>query len=93
MPRIRCHPGELLREEYLAPLKMSARELAAAIDVPANRISEIVRERRSVTADTALRLGRYFNTDPRFWLNAQVAHDLSKAERQVDLTGISSRTA
>jgi addiction module HigA family antidote len=79
MPRIRTHPGEILREEYLAPLKMSARELVRAISVPANRISEIVRERRGVTADTALRLGCYFNTDPRFWLNAQVAHDRPRA--------------
>ena len=93
MPRIRTHPGEILREEYLAPLKMSARELAGAIGVPANRISEIVRERRGVTADTALRLGRYFNTDPRFWLNAQVAHDLSKAESEVDLSTIPIRAA
>jgi len=64
-----------------------------AIGVPANRISEIVPERRSVTADTALRLARYFNTDPRFWLNAQVAHDLSKAESEVDLSGIPSHAA
>jgi antitoxin HigA-1 len=88
MPRIRTHPGEILREEYLAPLEMSARELAAAIGVPANRISELVRERRGMTADTALRLARYFDTDPRFWLNAQVAYDLSKAESETDYSVI-----
>ena len=76
--RIRTHPGAVLREEYLRPLGMSARALAEAIGVPANRLSEIERERRGITADTALRLGRYFGTDGRFWINLQVAHDLSK---------------
>jgi addiction module HigA family antidote len=79
MARVRTHPGEVLREEYLAPLGLSAHQLAEAIDVPANRISEIVRENRSVTADTALRLAKHFNTTPEFWLNLQTAHDLSKA--------------
>jgi addiction module HigA family antidote len=78
--RIRTHPGEVLREEYLKPLGMSARALAEAIGVPPNRLSEIVRERRGITADTALRLGRYLGTDALFWINLQVAHDLSKAE-------------
>jgi addiction module HigA family antidote len=91
MPRVRTHPGEILREKYLAPLKMSARELAAAIGVPTNRISEIVRERRGITADTALRLGRYFDTDPRFWLNAQVAYDLSRAASETDYSAIPNR--
>jgi len=80
MPRLRTHPGEVLREEYLVPLGLSARALAKALDVPANRVSEIVRGTRDVSADTAIRLGRYFGTDPRFWLNLQAAHDLSKAE-------------
>ncbi len=79
MARVRTHPGEILREEYLAPLGMSSHELADALEVPANRISEIVREARSVTADTALRLAEHFNTTPEFWLNAQMAYDLSKA--------------
>ena len=78
MPRVRTHPGEILASEYLEPLGLSARALAAEISVPANRLSEIVGGRRSVTADTAIRLGRYFKTDPRFWLNLQIAHDLSK---------------
>jgi addiction module HigA family antidote len=80
MPRVRTHPGEVLKEEFLAPLGMSARQVADAIGVPANRISDIVRERRSVTADTALRLAEHFDTTPQFWLNLQMAHDLSKAE-------------
>jgi addiction module HigA family antidote len=66
--RLRTHPGEVLREEYLVPLGMSARTLAKALGVPANRVSEIVRGTRDVSADTAIRLGRYFGTDPRFWL-------------------------
>jgi antitoxin HigA-1 len=79
MARVRTHPGEVLREEFLAPLGMSSHQLAEAIDVPANRVSEIVREARSVTADTALRLAEHFKTTPEFWLNLQTAHDLSKA--------------
>src|SRR6266436_5746976 len=81
MARLRTHPGEVLREEYLVPLGLSARALAKALDVPANRLTEIMRGTRDVTADTAIRLGRYFGTDPRFWLNLQAAHDLSKAEK------------
>ncbi|MGE3646384.1 MAG: HigA family addiction module antitoxin [Beijerinckiaceae bacterium] len=80
MPRIRTHPGSILKTEYLEPLEMSARALASELDVPANRISEILRGRRDISADTALRLARYFDTDPLFWLNMQTAHDLSKAE-------------
>lgn len=83
-PRIKTHPGEILREEYLVPLSMSARELAVAIDVPANRITELIRGRRGVSADTALRLARYFRTTPQFWLNLQTAHDLSAATAATD---------
>ena len=93
MPRVRSHPGEILREEYLTPLDMSARQLAETLSVPANRISDIVRERRGVSADTAIRLGRYFGTDPRFWLNLQLAHDLSKAEAETDYSKIPTRAA
>jgi addiction module HigA family antidote len=74
------HPGEILREEFLAPLKMSANALAAAISVPANRVSTIAIGKRAVTADTALRLARFFGTTPEFWLNLQQAHDLRVAE-------------
>ncbi|HXL12481.1 MAG TPA: HigA family addiction module antitoxin [Bradyrhizobium sp.] len=81
MARLRTHPGEVLREEYLVPLGLSARALAKELDVPPNRLTEIMRGTRDVTADTAIRLGRYFGTDPRFWLNLQAAYDLSEAER------------
>ena len=81
MARLRTHPGEVLREECLVPLGPSARALARALDVPANRLTEIMRGTRDVSADTAIRLGRYFGTDPRFWLNLQTAHDLSEAEK------------
>lgn len=93
MPRIRAHPGEILREEFLVPLGMSARQLAEKLGVPANRMSEIAREHRAISADTAIRLGRYFGTTPQFWLNAQTAHDLSKAESEMDYSGIPTRAA
>jgi antitoxin HigA-1 len=92
-PRVHTHPGEILREEYLVPLEISAREVAKAIGVPPNRLSDIVRGRRGVTADSALRLGRYFGTDARFLLNLQTAHDLSKAEAEVDLSKVPRRAA
>ena len=91
--RVRTHPGEVLREEFLVPLGLSARQLADAIHVPGNRVSDILRERRSVTADTALRLGRYFGTSAEFWLNLQLAHDLSRAEAETDYSGIPERAA
>ena len=75
--RLKTHPGEVLREEFLAPLGLSANALATALRVPVTRISEIIHERRAVTADTALRLGRYFGTSPEFWMNLQQAYDLS----------------
>jgi antitoxin HigA-1 len=74
------HPGEILREDYLVPLGMTATALAKALNVPAPRINDIVRERRSVTADTAMRLARYFGGDARSWLNLQAAYDLRVAE-------------
>jgi len=80
MTRLRTHPGEVLREEYLIPLRMSARALGKELGVPPNRITEIMRGERDVSADTAIRLGRYFHTDPRVWLNLQSAYDLSKAQ-------------
>ena len=74
------HPGEILREDYLAPLGMTATALAKSLNVPAARINDIVRERRAVTADTAMRLARYFGGDARSWLNLQAAYDLRVAE-------------
>jgi addiction module HigA family antidote len=76
------HPGEVLREEYLIPLGLTATALAKALNVPAQRINDIVREKRSVTADTAMRLARYFGGDARSWLNLQAAHALRVAEIQ-----------
>ena len=74
------HPGEVLREDYLVPLEMSANALAKALNVPAPRVNDIVRERRRVSADTAMRLARYFGGDARSWLNLQAAYDLRVAE-------------
>jgi antitoxin HigA-1 len=82
------HPGEILREEFLKPLDMSARKLADAIGVPHNRVSAIVAGEREVTPDTALRLGRAFDMSPEFWLNLQQTHDLRVAEGKVELCGI-----
>jgi antitoxin HigA-1 len=81
MPRIRTHPGEVLREEFMKPLGLSANALALALRVPATRIGDILRtdKPRSVSADTAIRLARYFGTSPEFWLNLQSAYDLSLA--------------
>lgn len=76
------HPGEVLREEFLVPLGMSAHALALDLKVPAPRINDIVRERRAVTPDTALRLARYFGNTPQFWLNLQTSYDLKIAERK-----------
>ena len=73
------HPGEILREEYLAPLEMSAHALSMALHVPAPRIHDIVRERRAITPDTALRLARYFDTTAQFWLNLPSSFDLKQA--------------
>jgi addiction module HigA family antidote len=88
MARISTHPGEVLRAEYLEPFGMSSRALAEAVGVPPNRVTDIIRGHRSVTADTALRLARYFRTDPRFWLNLQTAHDLSKAAADTDYSKV-----
>jgi len=77
------HPGEILREEYLIPLGMSAHALALELKVPAPRINDIVRERRAITPDTALRLARYFCTTPEFWLNLQTAYALKIAQQEI----------
>ena len=74
------HPGEILREEYLVPLNMSPHALAIGLRAPASRINDIVRERRAVTPDTALRLARCFGTTAQFWLNLQSSFDLKRAE-------------
>jgi len=74
------HPGEILREDFLVPLGMSGSALGKALNVPSARVNDIIRERRSVTADTAMRLARYFGGDARSWLNLQAAYDLRVAE-------------
>lgn len=79
MPRIRNHPGEMLRAE-LGARGMSANQLALALRVPANRITAILRGERAVTAETAIRLGRFLGTGAAFWMNLQTAHDLSVVE-------------
>ena len=70
------HPGEILLEEFLGPLGVSQYKLAKAVDVPARRINEIVHGQRRISADTALRLARYFGTSERFWINLQARYDL-----------------
>ena len=86
MPPI--HPGEILREEFMVPLGLSANALAIALRVPAPRINDIARERRGITADTALRLSRYFGNSAEFWLGLQADYDLKlariEAGKQID---------
>ena len=77
------HPGEILREDFLKPLDMSVNALSKALHVPPSRMNDIVLERRGVTADTALRLTRYFGGDPQFWLNLQQDYDLKMAQKLV----------
>ena len=82
-PGWNIHPGELLREEFMRPLKMTYYELAKRIHVPAPRINDIVLEKRGITADTAVRLGRFVGTSPEFWMNAQSFYELRKATRRL----------
>ena len=76
------HPGEILREEFMKPMGISQNALALALRVPATRIGEIVNERRSISADTALRLAKYFNTTSDFWMNLQTNYDLKIALKE-----------
>ena len=80
------HPGEILREDFLIPLNMSVNALALALKVPASRIHEIVKERRSISADTAARLARYFGGDAASWLNLQVIYDLKTLSNREEIT-------
>ncbi len=77
------HPGEILLEEFLKPMGLSQNKVALAIGVPARRINEIVLGKRRITADTALRLGRYFNMSPQFWLGLQMDYDLDVTEDEL----------
>ena len=76
------HPGEVLREEFLEPLKMTPHALAVALRVPASRVNDIALERRAITADTAARLSRYFGVTAEFWMNLQAAYDLKTLDRK-----------
>lgn len=84
------HPGEILREEFLVPLKMSAGALAKRLGVPRTRIERLASEQTGVTPDTALRLGKFFNTTPEFWMTLQASHDLKvhAASLEADLAAI-----
>jgi addiction module HigA family antidote len=86
LQRVTTHPGEMLREEFLIPLGISQNALAIKLRVPATRIGEIVKGKRAITPDTALRLARFFGNSPEFWLNLQQMHDLSKARLDLKKT-------
>jgi len=77
------HPGEILREDFLQPMELSANRLALDLHVPVTRITDILRGRRTITADTALRLARYFGTGPQFWLNLQRDYEIEVAEDEL----------
>lgn len=80
---VAIHPGEFLLEDFMKPLGLSANALSIALRVPVTRISEIVRERRGITADTAMRLSQYFGTTPDFWMNMQKAYELGIARKEL----------
>ncbi len=82
-PSWRIHPGEILREEYLKPMNLSATAAARALHVSVPTVNEIVRERRAITAEMAVRLARFFRTTEQFWLNLQAAYDLSVAAERL----------
>ena len=77
------HPGEILLEDFMKPMGITARQLAADIDVSPSRISEIIHGSRPITADTALRLGLFFSMEPRFWFNLQSEYDMRMAKRNL----------
>ncbi len=94
-PHWSLHPGEILREEFLKPMDISAYELAKRLHVPAPRVNDIVLERRGISADTAVRLSRFFGTTEQFWLNLQAAYEISrvKAVRAAEIERIQPRAA
>ena len=77
------HPGEILKNEYLLPLKLSVNKLSMLLHISAPRLNDIVRERRGISSDTALRLARFFNTSAQFWLNLQTSYDLKQTEIKI----------
>jgi addiction module HigA family antidote len=92
-PHWKVHPGEILREEFLKPLGISAYELAKRLHVPAPRVNDIVLERRGISAGTAVRLSRFFGTTEQFWLNLQGAYEISRvmAEEAAEIERIQPR--
>ena len=78
------HPGEMLQEEFMKPLNLNARQLSKLLSVPSPRINDILLEKRSITADTALRLAHYFGTTARFWMNLQATYELKNAEKEIN---------
>lgn len=95
IPNWRVHPGEILREEFLKPLGMSAYELAKRLRVPVPRVNDIVLQKRGISADTAVRLSRLFGTTDQFWLNLQSAYEISrvKAEKSEEIERIKPMAA
>lgn len=87
------HPGEILKEEFMKPLGLTAYRLAKDLDVPAPRVNDVILGKRSITADTAVRLGAYFGLPPLFWMNLQADYDLRLAESGIDLKKIKTRKA
>ena len=85
-PSWKMHPGEILREEFLKPMGMSASELARSLHVPAPRINDIVLERRGITADTAVRLARFFGMSEEFWMNLQLQYEVRAARQRLRRT-------
>lgn len=88
-----CHPGEILKHEFLEPLGVSAIGLAKIIGVPRTRIERLVKEQTGVTPDTALRLSKALGTTPQFWTNMQTNFDIAEAEKTVDVSGIEPLSA
>jgi addiction module HigA family antidote len=86
VPSWRIHPGEILREEFMRPMSLTAYGLARQIRVPVPRVNDIVLERRGITADTALRLARFFGTSEQFWMNLQAAYELRSVHRRLAST-------
>lgn len=83
-----CHPGEILKHEFLEPLGVSPIALAKRLSVPRTRIERLVKEQTGVTPDTALRLSKAFGTTPEFWVNLQTNHDMARVAKETDVSGI-----
>ena len=81
--RIATHPGQILLSEFLEPLRLSQAELARALQIPLNRVNELVRGKRGISPESALLLSQYFRNSPEFWMNLQTAHDLSRTRNEM----------